>query len=210
MPFTTASTDVAIFRASRGDAVVAALPTVAYAAGAVAGLRVAAVAGIACALIVGAFAARRRPVAALGGLLAVMFAVLLALVTGRPKTFFLPGIAVNGVLAVGGLISLLAARPALGYLLGSAWPRFAGWRSDRALRRAAAAVTVVWTIVFLLRFTVMGGCYLFDASPSVLAVVKIVLGLPIAAIAAAVSLRLVTSATSLTRSVTGQSDHVGV
>jgi hypothetical protein len=187
--------DVAILRTSRGDAVVAALPTIAYAGGAVANLRIAAIAGISCALVVGVFAARRRPVAALGGLLAVVFAVLLALVTGQPKAFFLPGILLNGALAVGGFGSLFARRPAVGYLLAPVWPRFTGWRGDPELRRIAAALTVVWSIVFALRFAVMGGCYLFDAPPSALAVVKIVHGLPVAAVAAAISLRLATTTT---------------
>jgi hypothetical protein len=58
------------------------------------------------------------------------------------------------------------------------------------VRKLAAAITAVWSAVFLLRFVIMGGCYLSSASPSVLAVVKVVLGLPLAAVAAAISLRL--------------------
>jgi hypothetical protein len=131
--------------------------------------------------------------AAVSGLLAVLFAVGLAVITGRPKAFFLPGIALNGALALGGLASLLARVPALGFALAAVWPRFAGWRADDGLRRVAAALTAVWSGVFLLRFVVMGACYLADADPSVLAVVKIVLGLPIAAVAAAISVRLVTA-----------------
>jgi len=182
--------DFTLLRTSRADAVVASLPTIAYAAGAVGGLRVAAYSGVGCAIIVCAFAARRRPLAAISGLLAVIFAVGLALITGKPKTFFLPGIALNGVLAAVGFGSVIAGRPAVGYLLGTVWPRFATWRADSWSRRVAASLTAVWSTVFLLRFLVMGGCYLADAAPSVLAVVKIVLGLPIAAVAAAISLRL--------------------
>jgi hypothetical protein len=182
--------DFTLLRTSRADAVVASLPTIAYAAGAVGGLRVAAYSGVGCAIIVCAIAARRRPLAAISGLLAVIFAVGLALITGQPKTFFLPGIALNGVLAAVGFGSVIAGRPAVGYLLAAVWPRFATWRADFWSRRVAASLTAVWSTVFLLRFVVMGGCYLADAAPSVLAVVKIVLGLPIAAVAAAISLRL--------------------
>ena len=185
-----------LWRTSRADAVVAALPTVAYAAGAVASLRIAAIAGIGCAVVVGVFAARKRPAAAVAGLLAVVFAVALAILTGRPKAFFLPGIVLAGVLGAAGVASVLARRPAVGFLLASAWPRFAHWRTDAALTRRASAVTLVWSTVFGLRFLVMGGCYLTDAGPSVLAVVKIVLGLPLAAIAAAISLRLLSQANS--------------
>jgi hypothetical protein len=182
--------DIALLRASRADAVVASLPTVAYAAGAVAGLRVAAYAGIGCAVVVCAVAARRRPMPAIAGLLGVLFAVLVALVTRRPTAFFLPGIAVNAALAAGGVASLMARRPALAYSLAAVWPRFANWRTDARVRRIAAAITAVWSSVFLLRFVVMGGCYLAGAEPSVLAVVKIVLGLPLAAVALAISMRL--------------------
>lgn len=188
--------EINLWRTSRTDAVVASLPTIAYAAGAVAGLRVAAYAGIGCAVIVCVVAARRRPLAAVSGLLAVLFAVGLALITGKPKTFFLPGILLNGVLAAAGFTSALAGRPALAYLLAPVWPRFVGWREDSSLRRLASYLTAVWSTVFLLRFVVMGGCYLIDAAPSVLAIVKIVLGLPIAAVAAALSLRLITASRS--------------
>ncbi len=185
--------DLTLLRTSRVDAAVASLPTIAYAAGAIGGLRVAAYSGIGCALIVCAIAARRRPLAALSGLLAVVFAVGLAVITGKPKTFFLPGIALNGVLALIGLGSAIAGKPIIGYLLATVWPRFSNWRDDPWLRRVAVSLTAIWSTVFCLRFVVMGACYWADAEPSVLAVVKIVLGLPIAAVAAAMSVRLVTS-----------------
>jgi hypothetical protein len=175
---------------ARGDAVVASLPTLAYAAGAIHSLRVGAVAGVACALVVCAFAARRRPMAAVGGLIAVIIAVGIALITKRPTSFFLPGIALNAVCAAGGLISLATRRPALAYLLSGVLPRFADWRTNPAVRKLAAAITALWSGVFLLRFVIMGGCYVSSASPAVLAVVKVVLGLPLAAVAAAISLRL--------------------
>jgi hypothetical protein len=130
---------------------------------------------------------------AVAGLLGVIFAVLVALITRRPTAFFLPGIAINAALAAAGTASLIARRPAIAYTLAAVWPKFAGWRADVRLRRIAAAITAIWSGVFLLRFVVMGSCYLAGAQPSMLAVVKIVLGLPLAAIALAVSVRLATS-----------------
>ncbi|MGH8889738.1 MAG: DUF3159 domain-containing protein [Acidothermaceae bacterium] len=182
--------DLTLLRKSRSDAVLASLPTLAYAIGAIGGLRVAAYAGIGCALVVCAVAARKRPLPSVAGLLGVVLAVAIAVVTRRPTAFFLPGIVLNAVLATAGALSVVVRRPALAFTLGSIWPRFANWRNDQALRRIAAALTVVWSAVFLLRFVVMGACYLAGAAPSMLAVVKIVLGLPLAAIAAAISLRL--------------------
>lgn len=203
--------EINLWRTSRTDAVVASLPTIAYAAGAVGGLRVAAYAGIGCAVIVCAVAARRRPLAAVSGLLAVIFAVGLAVITGKPKTFFLPGILLNGVLAAVGFASVIASRPAIGYLLATVWPRFARWRDDPWLRRLPVSLTAIWSTVFLLRFVVMGACYWVDAAPSALAIVKIVLGLPIAAVAAALSLRLITASRSLTPAerAVGSGDHDG-
>lgn len=185
------SSEVALLGRARGDALVASLPTLAYAGGGIHSLRTGAIAGIVCAVVVCAVAARRRPMAAVSGLIAVVFAVAIAVVTKRPTAFFLPAIALNGVLGVAGLVSLATERPALGYALAG-MPRFAAWRHDSALRRVAAALTAVWSVVFLLRFVVMGGCYLAGAGPSILAVVKVVLGLPLAAVAAAISLRLLT------------------
>jgi hypothetical protein len=185
--------DLSGLRQARGDAVVASLPTIAYAAGALVSLRVGAATGIGCALVVGAIAARRRPLGALSGLIAVVFAVGLAVVMGRPTAFFLPGILINGGIAIVGLGSLALRRPALAFTLAAMSPRFAQWRTDPLARRTGVAVTAVWSAVFALRFVVMGSCYLAGANPSVLAVVKVVLGLPLAAIAAAVSFDLLST-----------------
>lgn len=179
-----------LLRRARGDALVASLPTLAYAGGGIHNLRTGAIAGIACALVVCGIAARRRPMAAISGLIAVIFAVGVAVITKRPTAFFLPAIALNAVFATGGLISLAIRRPALGYSLTAFLPRFAGWRNDPATYSLAAVLTSIWTAVFLLRFVVMGTCYLSGAGPSLLAVVKVVLGLPLAAVAGAISLRL--------------------
>ena len=182
--------EFALLRRARGDALVASLPTLAYAGGGIHSLRTGAIAGVACAVAVCGVAARRRPMAAISGLIAVLFAVGVAVVTKRPTAFFLPAIALNSVFATGGLISLAARRPALGYSLAVFLPRFAGWQRDRAMYNLAAVLTAIWTAVFLLRFVVMGTCYLSGAGPSLLAVVKVVLGLPLAAVAGAISLRL--------------------
>jgi len=182
--------EFALLRRARGDALVASLPTLAYAGGGIHSLRTGAIAGVACAVAVCGIAARRRPMAAISGLIAVLFAVGVAVVTKRPTAFFLPAIALNAVFATGGLISLAARRPALGYSLAVFLPRFAGWQRDRAMYNLAAVLTAIWTAVFLLRFVVMGTCYLSGAGPSLLAVVKVVLGLPLAAVAGAISLRL--------------------
>jgi hypothetical protein len=184
------ATELALLRQARGDALVASLPTLAYAAGGIHNLRTGAIAGIACAVVVCGLAARRRPLAAVSGLIAVSFAVGVALITKRPTTFFLPAIVLNAVFGAGGLISLAAGRPALGYTLATILPRFATWRDDPAMRRIAAGLTALWSAVFLLRFVVMGTCYYAGAGTAVLAVVKVVLGLPLAAVAAAISFRL--------------------
>ena len=182
--------EFALLRRARGDALVASLPTLAYAGGGIHSLRTGAIAGISCAVVVCGFAARRRPMAAISGLIAVLFAVGVAVITKRPTAFFLPAIALNAVFATGGLISLAVRRPAAGYSLATFLPRFAGWQRDPAMYSLAAVLTAIWTAVFVLRFIVMGSCYLSGAGPAVLAVVKVVLGLPLAAVAGAISLRL--------------------
>ena len=60
--------DITLLRKSRADAVVASIPTLAYAIGAIGGLRMAAYAGIGCAVVVCAIAARRRPLPAVAPL----------------------------------------------------------------------------------------------------------------------------------------------
>lgn len=126
---------------------------------------------------------------AASGVLGVILAALLAAFTGKAKTFFLPGILINGGYAVVMIASILARRPVLGYVAQALDKRFVGWRADAKLRRAATFATLVWTAVFAGRFLVMGWLYLHTHT-TWLATAKLAMGLPLWGVAVMASLLL--------------------
>ncbi len=158
-----------------------AIPTVAFiAVNAEAGLTAGIAFAIATAIaLVVLRVVRREPVQqAFSGLFAVGFAAFVASRTHSAEGFFLPGIAKNAVFAVIGLVSLLVRRPLAGYVMAGMDARYAGWRDHVDLRRAAGWATLVWIVVFGLRFAVQGVLYLAGEA-GWLAAANLVLGLPL-------------------------------
>ncbi|MDQ1714468.1 MAG: hypothetical protein QOC60_413 [Frankiaceae bacterium] len=122
---------------------------------------------------------RREPVRqtamSLGG---IALCYLLARSTGNAKTFFLPGILINGGYAVALLISLIVRQPVIGFAAAMLDARYQHWQSHPPLRRAAARATVLWLAVFSLRFFIVGGLYLRNRA-DLLPVTRLALGLPL-------------------------------
>jgi hypothetical protein len=122
---------------------------------------------------------RREPVRpALLGFAAVAVCAGLAVITGRAKDFYLPGILMYLVLAVAFTASVLVRRP----LVGVAWARMTGrdggWRRNTRVRRAFDAVTVMMAVVSWTRFLVQDYFYDTDQAGS-LAVARIAMGWPV-------------------------------
>ncbi|MDQ1702126.1 MAG: hypothetical protein QOF57_1378 [Frankiaceae bacterium] len=122
---------------------------------------------------------RREPVRqtamSLGG---IALCYLLARSTGSAKTFFLPGILLNGGYAVAMLISLVIRRPVIAYAAAMLDSRYQHWQRHPPLQRAATRATLLWLVVFALRFFVVGTLYLQDRA-DLLPVTRLILGLPL-------------------------------
>jgi hypothetical protein len=69
-------------------------------------------------------------------------------------------------------------------------PRYAGWRSQPEMLRAASWATLVWIAVFVLRFGIQGVLYLAGES-GWLAAANIALGLPLFGVAVLATLAIV-------------------
>ncbi|CUU55826.1 Protein of unknown function (DUF3159) [Parafrankia irregularis] len=119
---------------------------------------------------------------AFSGLFAVGFAAFIASRTGHAEGFFLPSIAKNAVCSVAGLVSVLVGRPIGGYVMAGFDKRYADWRENPAVRRAAVWATLVWIAVFGVRFVVQGLLYLAGET-GWLAAANIALGLPLFGVA---------------------------
>jgi hypothetical protein len=124
---------------------------------------------------------------ALSGLLGVAVCAFIAWRTGEAKGFFLLGIWTS--LLYGGvfLLSVLVRRP----LVGVIWHLVNGegqdWRRDRRVVRAYDLASLAWVLVFGARFVVQRWLYDSQYADTWLGWVRIAMGVPLAALAAAVT-----------------------
>jgi intracellular septation protein A len=165
--------------------VVAAVPLVAFViVNAVAGLRTAVIAAVASAVLVAGYRmARRQPVQqALTGLVSVAIAAAIAARTGQARGFFVLGIVSAFGYAALFALSLLVRRPLVGvlweYLDPSPLPPGQRWHKLRELRRAYDVATVAVLAMFLARAVVQLSLFK-DNRTGLLAVAKLVMGLPL-------------------------------
>lgn len=137
----------------------------------------------------------QRPSSAVGGLLALVVSAVLALVTGRASTAFLPGIVLNAGYGAAMLISLLVGWPLIGVLVGALLREGSAWRSDPVRRRLFTWLTVLWLALFAIRLLVEVPLYLAlgEATTVRLAWVRLVLGVPLYAPVLVVTLLAVQS-----------------
>lgn len=121
------------------------------------------------------------PSAAIGGLLAAGAAAALALFTGRPQDNFVPGLITNAaygtVLLVTALVGWSLIGMAVGFLMGEG----TAWRQDRRKKRAFLWLGIAWSALFFARLAVQLPLYLADndTATSVLATLKLLMGLPL-------------------------------
>lgn len=115
---------------------------------------------------------------ALGGIGAVVVAVVFVLRSGRAEGYFLPNILSNAGYAVAGLASILARRPvtALASWFLHRWPLDWYWRDD--VRPAYSEVAWFWVIYWALRSSVQAVLYA-DGRTELLAAVRVISGLPV-------------------------------
>lgn len=126
-------------------------------------------------------AIRRQPLrTAIGGAVVVAASAALTLVSGDSNNNFVLGFVINAVYLVAILVSLVVRRPLIGILL-AALTQDPSWAADRARRRLAARLTVLWSLLFAIRLLVEVPLYAAQASLG-LGIARIVLGLPLYAI----------------------------
>ena len=161
--------------------VVTAVPVTAFAAtSSVLGLVPAITAALVVATIILGWQLLRRESTrpALFGFGGVVVCALFALVTGKAKDFYLPGIGMYLLLAIVLTISLVVRRPLVG--VGWAWAtgRDDAWRRVRRVRLAFDVVTLVLALASWSRFLVQ--YYLYDTDQAeLLAVARVAMGWPV-------------------------------
>jgi hypothetical protein len=154
-------------------------PVVFVTANAFFGLETAIVAAVAVALlIVVARLVTGRPLQyALSGLFGTGIAIALTSRSGRPETYFLPGIIGGALTTVALLASISVRRPLVAYASWATrgWPL--GWYWHDRIRPAYTVVAWIWVIFFGARATAQGWLYAAGEVTS-LGVVRVATGWP--------------------------------
>ncbi len=144
------------------------------------GLGAATVAALVVGALVAAWRVRKgqQVVYALGGIVAIGFAALIALRSGRAEGYFLPGIVSAFGWAAVAVISLVVRRPLAAWSswLFRRWPLEWYWRRD--VRPAYAAVTLIWAAFFAVRGGVQWLLYV-NGQPELLAAAKLATSWPV-------------------------------
>lgn len=156
---------------------------------AIAGYIVALWAALASAMVIAVvrLVRRERLQPAVSGALGVGICAFIAYRVGEAKGFFLLGIWASLVYAALFAVSLLVRYP----LVGVIWHGLRGdgqqrWRADRRIMRAYDAATLIWVLVFVARFVVQRWLYDNDET-NALGIARLAMGLPLTALAAAVT-----------------------
>jgi Protein of unknown function (DUF3159) len=131
---------------------------------------------------------RHEPVQpALSGLLGVAVCAFVAYRTGEAKGFFLLGIWTSLVYGGVFLVSVIVRRPLVGVIWHLVNSEGQGWRHDPHLRRAFDLASLAWVVVFGARFVVQRWLYDSVYADAWLGWVRLAMGIPLAAVAAAVT-----------------------
>lgn len=118
---------------------------------------------------------------AVAGLVGIAASAGVALFSGRAEDNFLLGLVVNAVWVVGLLVSVVLRRPLVGVIAG-VLSGDSVWSSSVATQRIALLTTWMWIGVFSLRLVVQVPLFL-AGEVATLAITKLVMGVPLYAIA---------------------------
>jgi len=115
---------------------------------------------------------------ALGGLIGILIAGILALIAHNATNYFLPGILSNALILVISILSLILDRPMAAYAshLTRGWKL--SWFWVREVKPAYREVTIVWTLFFLMRTLIQITLYT-QADVSALVWANALMGLPV-------------------------------
>jgi len=118
---------------------------------------------------------------AFSGVIGVAFGAFVAARTGNAEDFFLPGILINAASASAYLISIAVRRPLLGLIVSTLTGEGRSWYEDPVRRRAYTRASWIWVALFSFRLSIQVPLYL-SGSVGILAVAKVVTGVPLFAL----------------------------
>lgn len=123
--------------------------------------------------------------ASIGGLVGVLVAAGLSLLSGQGKNYFVVGLWTSGIFAIVFLVSMLVKRPIAGVIVNLIADKPEGkhveeipWYVQKAKFRKALLVTAVWTVMFILRLSVQLPLYL-SGEEVALGIWRLALGIPL-------------------------------
>lgn len=119
---------------------------------------------------------------ALAGMAGLAISAFVVSRTGNAEDFFLPGLLLNGVYAIGYLVSILVRWPLIGLILETAMQKGTDWRQDPAKMKLYSRVSWIWVVMFSLRLVVQVPLYFADAVAA-LGVARVAMGVPLFALA---------------------------
>ncbi len=166
------------------------------------GLQPAIWASVGAAVAVGVWQLARRESLqpAVSGILGVAVCAFIAYRTGEARGFFLYGIWYSLVAGLALMLSVVVRRPLVGVLWSVLNGSGFGWRTDRRVRFGFDVATLVWAVFLLARFGVQR--WLYDAQEvGWLGVARLVMGLPLTAVAALVTIWAIRRAIRSTHSI---------
>ena len=125
----------------------------------------------------------------LGGFGGVAISAFIAAKTGSAANFYLPGLLTNVAYGAAFVLSAVVRWPLVGLGVGAVLGDLKGWRNVPSLRRAYTIVTLGWGGLFLLKVVVQAPLYFLNLVEP-LGVLKIAMGLPLTAVGAWLSYRV--------------------
>ncbi|MQA15277.1 MAG: DUF3159 domain-containing protein [Pseudonocardiaceae bacterium] len=141
---------------------------------------------------------RREPLQpAVSGVLGVAICAFIAYQTGEARGFFLYGIWYSLVAGIAFAISMVVRWPLVGVIWSGLNGSGFGWRAHRRARLGYDVATMVWAVFFFARFGVQH--WLYSAEETIwLGVTRLLMGLPLTAVALLVTIWAVRRANRLT------------
>jgi Protein of unknown function (DUF3159) len=143
--------------------------------------------GVAVALGIWRLVRREAVQPAVSGILGVALCAFIAYRTGEARGFFLYGIWYSLVAGLALMLSVVVRRPLVGVVWSVLNGSGFGWCTDRRARFGFDVATTVWAVFLLARFVVQR--YLYNLQQTEwLGVARLVMGLPLTALAALVTI----------------------
>lgn len=122
---------------------------------------------------------------AFAGFLGVLIGILWAAGSGKAENYYAWGLLTNLAYGTVLVVSIIVRQPVGAWAVQFLWGLPHGWKRNpdyRTLYRRCLAVTAIWASVFILRLAIQGPLY-FSGAVASLGIAKLVLGLPLFALA---------------------------